>query len=291
MDQFSISDLSRLSGVKPYTIRVWEKRYNALEPGRSSGNTRYYNNKQLRRLLNIVSLMEDDHKISKLSALSDEALFRLVEDKTSTDGETVEGFFIKQMISAGFTYDEAHFTNVFAQCLARSGLRNTYTRVIYPMLQRLGILWNADRFNASNEHFITNLLRQKLLTAIDLLPSPRSGSDPWLLFLPENEFHDAGLLVAQYLIRASGRKSVFLGSNLPLEALFAAAAEIRPANILFFFVHLRTRQEIEQYLCNITDNLKSCRVFVAGSQLAREIKRKKQVHFLHSIEDLEKALS
>src|ERR1700744_6126666 len=129
MDHFSISELSRLSGVKPFTIRIWEKRYNALDPDRSPGNTRYYNNKQLRRLLNIVSLMEYDHKISELSAMPDSTLFRLIEHRKAQTYDDLEGFFMSQLIAAGFTYDEPHFTNIFAQCVARYGVRDSYTKV------------------------------------------------------------------------------------------------------------------------------------------------------------------
>src|ERR1700744_1048160 len=118
MDHFSISELSRLSGVKPFTIRIWEKRYNALDPDRSPGNTRYYNNKQLRRLLNIVSLMEFDHKISELSPMPDNALFRMIEERKVQVSDDLEGFLISQLIAAGFTYDEPHFSNIYAQCLA-----------------------------------------------------------------------------------------------------------------------------------------------------------------------------
>src|SRR5579871_5730334 len=127
--------MSRLSGVKPFTIRVWEKRYNALNPDRSEGNTRYYNNKQLRRLLNIVSLMEFGHKVSELCVLSDTALFRMIEEKTAYAADSRESFFVAQLIASGFNYDELHFTNVFAQCLARYGVKDCYSKVIYPMLE------------------------------------------------------------------------------------------------------------------------------------------------------------
>ncbi len=234
--------------------------------------------------------MELDHKISELSTLPDSALSRMIEDKKSHSLEDPEGFFISQLIAAGFTYDEQLFTNVFAQCLARYGVREAYIRVIYPMLQRIGILWNADRITASNEHFITNLLRQKMLTAIDLQPSPSMNTESWLLFLPENEFHDTGLLLAHYLLRLSGRKSVYLGANLPKDALFSAAAAIRPANILFFFVHNQAPEEMQEYLQSLTASIKSTRIYAAGNQLSTQLSPPKRTHFLESVADLQKLL-
>lgn len=283
MDHFSISELARLSGVKPFTIRVWERRYHALDPDRSPGNTRYYNNKQLRRLLNIVSLLELDHKISELCALPDAALFKLIKEQKTPEHQGLEGFFIAQLTAAGFNYDEPHFSNVFAQCLARFGIRDAYTRVLYPMLERIGILWSADAINAGNEHFITNLLRQKLLTAIDLLPSPQPTKECWLLFLPENEFHETGLLIAHYLIRAAGKRSVYLGANLPKDALVAAVAEIRPDNILLFVVQNYVPEEVQAYLDILSASLKSCRIFAAGHKLSENVKPPKRTQFLESI--------
>ena len=283
--------MSRLSGVKAFTIRVWEKRYHALDPDRSEGNTRFYNNNQLRRLLNVVSLMQLGHKASKLCSLSDKALFQLIEEKTGQPSTDVEGFFISQLIAAGFTYDESHFTNLFAQCLARFGVRNTYTTILYPMLQRIGILWNSDRINPANEHFITNLIRQKILTATDLLASPAPAADTWLLFLPEGEFHEIGLLIAHYLIRLSGRRSVYLGANLPLDALAAASSFVRPDNILLFLVCRNFAEDNQTFLRSLTASVRSKRIYMAGAGLSEKMTASKRVMFLESVEELEKLLS
>lgn len=287
MDRFSISELSKLSGVKPFTIRVWEKRYHALNPDRSEGNTRYYDNKQLRRLLNIVSLMEFDYKVSELCTLPDNTLFRMIEERKAQLKDNLEGFFMSQLIASGFTYDEPHFSNVFSQCIARFGVRDTYTKVLYPMLQRIGILWNSDRINPGNEHFIINLLRQKILTAVELLPSPRSDDDTWLLFLPEDEFHETGLLIAHYLIRLSGKRSVYLGANVPLDAVLSAAAGIRPNNILLFFVRQHTPEESQEYLRSLPATIKSARIYVAGNNLSDELTVTRRMQFLESVSDLE----
>lgn len=290
MDHFSISELSRLTGVKSFTIRVWEKRYNALNPDRSEGNTRYYNNKQLRRLLNIVSLLEFDLKISDLCVLPDNTLFRMIEERKAQARENSESFFISQLIASGFTYDEPLFTNIFAQCLARFGVRDAYINVLYPMLQRVGILWNSDRVNASNEHFITNLLRQKILTSIDLLASPVATADTWLLFLPEDEFHETGLLIAHYLIRLSGKRSIYLGANVPADAVFAAASSIKPDHTLFFFVRRNTLEERQTYVRAITAGIKTGRVYFAGDDLSGRFTPPKRAQFLGSVDDLEKLL-
>lgn len=291
MDHFSISELSRLSGIKAYTIRIWEKRYQALSPDRTEGNTRVYNNKQLRRLLNIAGMMELGYKVSDLCAMSDVALFRLVQEKKEHLAEGLEGFFISQLISSGFTYDEPHFTSVFAQCVARFGVKDAYVKVLYPMLQRIGILWNSDRINPGNEHFITNLLRQKILTAIDMLSSPVDTADTWMLFLPENEFHETGLMIAHYLIRHSGQRSVYLGANVPQDALKAAAEGIRPNKVLFFFVQGNTKEELNRYLRSVAVCVKHAHIYAAGKQLIGQLSAPRRTQFLESVADLEKLLN
>ena len=145
MNYFSISQLARYSGIKPHTIRMWEQRYNALTPNRSEGNTRYYDNKQLRRLLNIASLLESDYKVSELCKMPDKKLFRLVEELPNKAADNdINEFFVLQLVSAGMSYDEVSFDKIFSHCLLKYGIKDAYMKVIYPMLQRVGIMWTTD---------------------------------------------------------------------------------------------------------------------------------------------------
>jgi len=151
MNLFSISQLSQFSGVKPHTIRIWEKRYNALNPNRSTGNTRYYDNSQLRRLLNIVSLTECGYKLPEICAMTDKKLFGLIEEinKNSSQNETTN-YFVTQLIGAGMSFNEEHFEKIFAHCLIRFGIKAAYINVIYPMLLRIGMLWSTDHMAAAH---------------------------------------------------------------------------------------------------------------------------------------------
>ncbi|MGZ8517860.1 MAG: MerR family transcriptional regulator [Chitinophagaceae bacterium] len=254
---FSISQLARFSGVKPHTIRIWEQRYNALKPNRSEGNTRSYDNSQLRRLLNIVSLMESDHKVSELCSMTDKKLFQLVNASLQEHkGDETTEFFISQLVAAGMSYEEVYFEKLFSHCLLRYGMKDAYLKVIYPMLVRLGIMWAGDTILPAQEHFISNIVRQKLYTVVDSLPPFQSGSDTWLLFLPENEFHDIGLLFAHYLIRLSGKKVIYLGGHVPLKSLIGAVNDTAPQNLLFFLVHNDSPDETGRYLDKLSDAFK-----------------------------------
>lgn len=292
MDLFSISHLARYSGIKPHTIRIWEKRYHALHPSRSDGNTRYYDSKQLRRLLNIVSLKSSHPgSLQELCAMSDQALFRLIQQHTVSEPDGSDDYFISQLIAAGVSYDEGHFTQMFSHCLLRYGLKDTYLKVIYPMLVRMGTLWTSDSIRPSYEHYISNLLRRKLTTSLDALPPPRPGSPTWLLFLPENEFHDIGLLFADYLIRSSGARTIYLGGNMPEDAVIEAIDGVKPNHLLLFLVHYDLPDDIQQYLDRLTGSFKGDRIFVTGNAaLLQALSKGKKLVLLSSPKDLEARL-
>ncbi len=293
MNTFSISDLENFSGIKAHTIRVWEKRYNALKPDRSDGNTRYYDNTQLRRLLNIVSLMNVDYKISKLCPMPDEEIFKLLEKqlKNSIPVKDPYEHFISQMIAAGMSYDELYFEKIFSNCILRFGLKETYALVIYPMLIRLGLMWANDTLPAAQEHFISNIIRQKLFTAIDSLPPVTSSQDSWILFLPENEFHEIGLLFTHYIIRLNGKKVIYLGANIPIESLKAAVADTNTSHLFFFLVHSNMPAEAQKYLDLLTKNFKKNKIHLSGNhKLISQLKIKQGMQWIQSIEQLEKEL-
>ena len=291
MDDFSISDLARYSGIKPHTIRIWEKRYGALQPNRSLGNTRSYDSNQLKRLLNISSLLSSDYKVSELCAMSDKHL-------TSLNGELMDSlvpppaeYFISQLVAAALTYNESQFTLVFSHCLLRYGFKGTYLEVLYPALVRTGLMWLGEKMPTANEHFISHLIRQKLSTAIDSLPAPKLGTPSWLLFLPENEFHEIGLLMAQYLIRLSGQKVIYLGGNLPVSALRAAVNEIMPDYLLLFLVHRDEDKILQNYLDDLRKDLDVEKIFVSSSPgIIQKLKTRQKLYFLQSPADLEKQL-
>jgi hypothetical protein len=291
MNSFSISQLAQFSGVKAHTIRMWEQRYNALKPNRTEGNTRYYDNEQLRRLLNIVSLAHLDYKVSELCMMPDKKLFKLIEKLNADDFKNRYGYFIGNLISAGINYDEAGFEKIFSHCILRFGMKETYLEIIYPLVVRMGLMWSADAIPPAYEHFISNLLRQKLLTAIDSLPAAKLGSDSWLLFLPENEFHEIGLLFASYLLRLSGKKVIYLGCNLPFQSLKMVFKSTSPNNLLLFFVHHNLPDDTQEYLNNLSSQFRGKNIFVASNQkLTDQLKNKNNIRFLHSVEDLEQQL-
>ena len=293
MNLFSISELQQFSGIKAHTIRVWEKRYNALNPTRSEGNTRYYDNTQLRRLLNIVSLMESDYKVSELCCMTDEMLFKLLEGKLKDSQSSVgtNEYFISQLIAAATSFDETYFEKIFSNCVLRLGMRNTYLNVIYPLLNRIGIMWSTGKISPAYDHFSSNIIKQKLYSAIDSLPPAKSSRNGWLLFLPENEFHEIGLLFSHYLIRQAGKKVIYLGSNVPFETLLDAVEKTTPEHLFFFLVHHNTPENSQDYIDSLKKYFGKIKIYLSGNEkLISKLKVGKEFNWIRSVEELEKQL-
>ena len=294
MKGFSISQLAQFSGIKAHTIRAWEQRYNALTPGRSDGNTRFYSNEQLKRLLNIVSLLDYDYKVSQLCIMQDEELHELMEEKKyDRTGDLKYGYYISQLISAGVNYDEIYFEKIFANCLLTFGFKETYSMVIVPMLKRLGLMWRVDKLPPAQEHFVSNLIRQKIFVAIDSLPPPKKEKGTAILFLPENEFHEIPLLFAHFILRFHEVRSIYLGANVPLNSLVESITDLKPDHLLFFLVHQDVPENVSAWLKEL-DGMEFSNILIAGnnSLLKKlEIDKKDRIKIINSISHLEEIFS
>lgn len=213
--KYSIKDIERLSGIKAHTLRIWEKRYGIIEPQRTETNIRYYNNEQLKKVLNIAILNNYGMKISKIVGLTATELHQKVLEISNEEVE--ENLQIESLVIAMVEVDESRFEKILANCTLRLGFEKTVLSIIYPFFKKVGILWQAGAINPAQEHFISNLIRQKLIVAIDSQGMMvKEGAKRFLLFLPEGELHELGLLFYSYLIQKAGHKVIYLGQSVPL---------------------------------------------------------------------------
>ena len=286
---YSIQDLERLSGIKAHTIRVWEKRYNLLEPDRTDTNIRYYNDDQLRKLLNTSTLITHGGKISKVSKLSESEMSSEVEAlmMPASKGEQLD-VFINKIIESGLSYNNQLFEAAFAAASIRLGLYRCYRHVIIPTLIKLGLMWGTNNLWPAQEHFISNLIRQKLFAAIDGLNVPEANSKKYLLFLPEYEHHEIGLLFAHYLIRKSGKTVIYLGPNVPTQDLEATIKRLNPDVLILFVVRTWHKDELISMMQRVTKSFKKGKTILCGrSALTDVIQENKSLVKAQSIEDLE----
>lgn len=221
MNNYSIKDLERISGIKAHTIRIWEKRYNLIQPERTSTNIRYYDNSDLTKILNIAILKDNGFKISKIVEMeSDEMRERVVEITSSKANHSDHTNVIEGLTIAMIEFDDNRFEKILNNAILRMGFEETIINIIHPFFVRIGVLWQVGSINPAQEHFVSNLIRQKLLVAIDgYSGNVTEGAKRYLLFLPEGELHELGLLFYNFLIVKSGHRALYLGQSVPVVSI------------------------------------------------------------------------
>lgn len=268
MSVYSIKDLEVISGIKAHTIRIWEQRYSLLEPKRTDTNIRYYDDYQMCKLLNISSLLENGHKVSKIASYTEEEISQQVEEliKNVDSEDSKVNALVNQIISAGLTYDEDSFNDAFNVATNRFGLIDAFSKVIYPMLVRVGLMWNKQDMIPSQEHFISNLVKQKLFAAIEDIPEPKKGAESWLLMLPEEEDHEIGLILSYFLLKSKGKKVFYLGQRVPISSVESFLAHNKLDAIHFFMVRNQTPLKAQKLIDKLSPITKGIKVYLSGSE-------------------------
>lgn len=215
---YSITDLERLTGVKTPTIRMWEKRYGIISPERTESNIRFYTVKDLQRLLNIVFLNRHGYKISHIAEMTEEQ--RGSEIAKLSEHQDGQEAWLPEMIQAVNNLDEDALERLLNASILKSGFESAFHHFVFPVLEKTRLLWQINKMSACQERFVKNMIRHKLVVAIDGLsgqnnPRPRN----YLLFLPNGQYDEITLLFANYLLRKHGHHVVYLGPSIPIEHL------------------------------------------------------------------------
>ena len=164
MNTFSMSQVEVLTGIKSHTLRMWERRYSFLKPQRTQTNIRYYSDAELRRLINISILINNGYKISKIDKLSEHELHTIVIELNSHSSSKFDDD-INRLSLCMIEMNEDSFSAIFQRHVNRHGLLSTVMNLIYPFLGHAGILWIANKTIPAQEHFMSNLIRQKQFSA------------------------------------------------------------------------------------------------------------------------------
>ncbi|AFL79808.1 hypothetical protein Aeqsu_0294 [Aequorivita sublithincola DSM 14238] len=283
---FGIKDLENLSNVKAHTIRIWEKRYNLLEPDRTDTNIRKYDLDNLKKLLNITYLYNAGHKISKLASLDSTQIQQLIrENITDLDSE----YMLNVFKSAMFEFDGKLFDNTLEKMLEKKSLREVFSEVFVPLLNEMGILWHSGTLDPSHEHFISEKIKHSIIQQTNFLEksNKKNISKNYVLYLPFEEVHEIGLLFANYELLASGFNTIYLGPNIPQESLTNILQTKSEVVFITFFTVRPEHDKLENYLIDFENNMCSkapCELWILGRRAEKSTKHFKNIKFFNDLQ-------
>jgi len=285
MASYKIKDLEILTGVKAHTLRIWEKRYDFIKPDRTDTQIRTYSDEELVVLLNVSLLNKNGVKISKIADMSRDQIAKKVIEFTSTKDPEVSQ---EKLLLALVELDEQLFRNTLQELIDACGLERTFTEHLIPFLDRIGVMWLVGTINPAQEHFISNLIRQKIISTIDLLDIPSVKGSPVMLFLPEHEWHEISLLFYQFSLRNKGIPTVYLGQSLPYESLLDAIKKVKPCALVSSWLTAVDEQFMVNYLRQLSKEISGIPHYAGGYQVNLNSDRLRGlVHEIKVLSDLE----
>lgn len=271
MNTFTIKDLENLSGIKAHTIRIWEQRYSFIKPERSGTNIRYYSNDELKKILNVALLNKYGFKISHIDKMTDGEIREKILSLNQMEAQQER--IVNELIQNMVDIDIEKLEIILDKYIVARGIERTITQIIFPFLEKIGILWLTNHINPAQEHFVTNIIRQKLIVGIDGVVTSLRVNKTILLFLPEGEYHELGLLFMYYLLKSRGINALYLGSNVPLKDVEYVVKLKKPD---YLYSHLTTGGQnfnFDKFLLTITKKFSGTPIIISG-QLTNTYEKK-----------------
>ena len=263
MGQYSIKELEKLSGIKAHTIRIWEKRHRIIEPSRTTTNIRFYSDEDLKKIINVSLLNNSGVKISRIAEMDTHELTHKIQELTSHSTEYQVQ--IDALVLAMINLEEEKFEKALSGMILRFGFEQTVVDILYPFLDKIGILWQTNQITPAQEHFISNLVRQKMMVAIDGLELPSKESRKAVLFLPENELHEIGLLFHYYLAKKNGIRTYYLGQMVPFKDLKQVCKIHQPDYLITSFISPQKADSLEDYVKKLSKEFSETLILISGT--------------------------
>lgn len=281
MNAFTIKDIENLSGVKAHTIRIWEQRYDFLKPKRTDTNIRYYSNTELKTILNIALLNKFGYKISHINRMNTDELHQKLFALSPAKPERL----INELICYMVDFEIDGFEELLDKQIQEKGIEKIIDEIIFPFLQKIGILWIANNINPAQEHLVTNIIRQKIIVGIETAVSPIRSNKVALLFLPEGEYHELGLLYVYYLLKTHGVKVLYLGSDVPADDLESVVNIKKPDYLYTHITSAANNFSIEKFMHTVHARTGNIATMISGPLTVNYKKSiPENFHFLKSLE-------
>ncbi len=282
MNVFTIKDIENLSGIKAHTIRIWEQRYSFLNPSRSETNIRYYSNSELQTILNISLLNKYGYKISHINRMSASQINDKILSISSVEAQQER--LVNELIHCMIGIQIEVFEEKLDAYIQSNGIEKMIMQIIFPFLERIGILWMTNHINPAQEHLVTNVIRQKLIVGIDSIKNHYVSDHSAILFLPEGEHHELALLFIHYLIKKKGVRVIYLGNNIPIKDIEYIAKIKNPFILYTHLTSVADNFNFEKFLNNTEKDLPGRSIIISGL-LTQSYKKQvpQNVHFKKSL--------
>lgn len=260
---FTIKELESLSGIKAHTIRIWEQRYNFLKPSRTQTNIRTYSNEELKTLLTVALLNRYGYKISKIDGMQPDQREKAVQELPQLDAR-VENL-VNEMISYMIDLKSVEFETLLNTYIDQNGIEKTITELVFYFLEKVGILWQTNKVIPVQEHIVSNIIRQKIVAAIERQPFLQKQQPLFLLFLPEDEHHEMGLLFVYYLLKKNNIPVIYLGANVPLKDVGYIMQVKKPQYIYIHLTSFPHQHNFQKFLNNLSVQNNHVKILISGS--------------------------
>lgn len=285
MDAFTIRDLENLSGIKAHTIRIWEQRYSFLNPQRTDTNIRYYTNTELKQVLNIALLNKYGFKISHIDKMTPAEIKEKIV--TLSHAEARQERIVNEMICCMVDLKTEELEQLLDEYIEAKGIEKTILHIIFPFLERIGILWITNHVNPAQEHLVTNIIRQKLIVGIEKVATPLHINKTLLLFLPEGEHHELGLLFMHYLLKSRGLQVMYLGANVPIKDVVYVNRLKQPHLLFCHLTSVAHNFNFDKFLLQMHQRMPDTQLVVSG-QLTQTYRKKvpANIHLKRSLQEV-----
>jgi DNA-binding transcriptional MerR regulator len=273
MSRYTIAELEKLTGIRAGTIRIWERRYRIIKPHRTDTNRRWYDDEDLVRIINIAILHRHNIKISKIATMTGEEIAARVALLTT---ETIDtGTQLDTLIVAMTELNEKAINDILVRSIITRGFEETFENIVFPFLRRVGVMWQTGSVDIGSEHFISNIFRKRLIVAADSIPqSEIPGRKRVLLFLPEREMHELGLLYFGFVIKKAGHDILYLGQTTPFNALTDVVNRWNPDILVTGSLTGLPFERPEDYLGRLSSTFTGRKILVAGAMAEVAARRK-----------------
>ncbi|MEO6190239.1 MAG: MerR family transcriptional regulator [Saprospiraceae bacterium] len=272
MAVYSITDLEKLTGIKAHTIRIWEKRFNLVQPKRTATNIRFYDDLDLKKVTGIALLHNKGYKISNICNLQLNELEDLVAEHSDVSHFNADSL---DALTLSILYlDELKFVHIINKHIEKNGFNITFSNMLLPLLDKLNDMWLGGSIRKAHEEFALQIIKRKIVQEINLLEyQPKDNTNRFLLVMPCYENQQLSRLFIEYMLAKNGIAGLYLSNDADVKDIIEAI-DIFKANHIINFVNEASTIPFTDELINTVTKLETLVSFVFIGYLTSTVKEK-----------------